>query len=302
MYYIGVDGGGTKTLWTLFDELGESLTSITTGTCHPLQVGYDKMSEVLQIGLTTLLKKAPCPLKPEEIIICLGLAGYGQEKQVRTEMEKAVGKALEGYHWYLTNDIEIALTGALDDHDGILVIAGTGSIAMAKTQRGLFRAGGWGYIIGDEGSGYWIARQVLAAYSKMVDGRLPKTNLYNLVKEGLALENDADIISYVMVTLDKQRDAIARLAKYGARACAQADPIALEIYEKAGEELALLVNTLTSHYSSQEILASYIGGVFKAQEYLLPSLKRHLDQRVNLVAPQHTPDYGAYLLARKLKF
>ena len=298
MYYIGVDGGGTKTLFTLFDDMGTSLDVVELGPCHHAQIGYDGLEKIIRKGVGKLLKKQP-DIHKKDVFVSMGLAGYGQEKKVRAKMEKAIAKALEGFAWFLTNDIETALTGALNGNDGILVIAGTGSIAMLKQNESLTRIGGWGYMIGDEGSAYWLAKKMLAAFSKMADGRLPQTALYGILKEALNLAETADIISYVALTLENKREKIAELTPYLSQAASLQDEVALQIFDEAAKELALMVNVLANQSKADKVMASYVGGVFKSGDFFMSSLIKYLDSKVLLIAPMGTPCDGAYLLAKK---
>lgn len=293
MYYVGVDGGGTKTLFVLYNESGVELKRHLEGTCHFAQVGYDGLKKVIASGIETILTG----IKDEKVIIGLGLAGYGRESSVRKNIEENLSEVLTGCEWYVTSDSEIALIGALNLQPGILVIAGTGSIAMAHLGEKMFRAGGWGYMIGDEGSAYWIAKKVLEAFSKQSDGRMEKTKLYDLIKEDLHLENDADVISFVLA--HSKREEIAAFALYGYEAAKCQDKVALEIYEQASVEIALMINTLAKQFPTQQVLASYAGGVFKAKELMLPMIQSYLNEKVCLVDPIYPSEYGAYLYAKE---
>lgn len=299
MYYIGVDGGGTKTQFTLFNENGNVLADYRTKTCHPNQVGYDGLEKVIGHGVKRIFKDYPEKISKKNVIIALGLAGYGQDAKIRQKMQTAVSSALKGYHWYLTNDVEMALMGALSGHEGIMVIAGTGSIALANINGSLRRVGGWGDLLGDEGSAYWIACRLLNAYCQMADGRIAKTVLYDIVREGLDLKDDAALIAYVNQTLKRQRENIAQLALYAQEAVKNGDPVALKIYDQAAMKLAHMVNTLAEAVGENKVLASYGGGVFKSGDAFLAAFIQYLKPNVLLVAPQHTANFGAYLFAKQ---
>lgn len=297
-YYIGVDGGGTKTSFQLFDELGQILNTYIGGPCHYGQIGLDGLHDLVKTGVKKVLKGFK--VDKDEVYIGLGLAGYGREKKVRKNIEDAVGKALKGYHWIVKNDIEIALQGALNQQDGIFIIAGTGSIALAKLGSEQARIGGWGYLIGDEGSGYWIGRQMLAAFSKQADGRTEKTALYQLVMDELGLDDDARLVSYMQERKDQIRETTAAMARICAKAASVKDPIALDIYDKVGYELALMVNTLAKKHFENKVLVSYGGGIFKSGDFLMASFIRYLDDNIILISPQGSPEYGAYLYAKTI--
>lgn len=294
MYYIGVDGGGTKTLFSLYDENGTLLKSHTEGTCHYAQVGYDGLTRVIKNGVNTLLEG----MGAKDVKIGLGLAGYGREILVRQNMEKAIAEAVE-YPYILKNDAQIALMGALDGQDGILVIAGTGSIAMSQYQGKSLRCGGWGYAIGDEGSAYWIAKKVLLEFSKQSDGRKPKSALYDIVKEELQLDQDADIITYVLKTLENKREKIASLATLCAKGASLNDKACLDIYKEAATEIASMINVLANQMGDK-VLVSYTGGVWKGKCYMQATLDELLSDHVTIIDPLHGPDYGAYLYAKTI--
>lgn len=189
------------------------------------------------------------------------------------------------------SDVRIAIEGALDGHDGIVVIAGTGSIALSLKNNKLTRCGGWGYQLGDEGSAYWIAKKMFNTFCKEIDGRLEKTVLYDLIMEECHLDIDYDIITF-MNSLN--RTSIASYAYINGLAANQGDPYAIEIYRQAALEIRSLIQTLLKQYNSTPRI-SYIGGVFEqASQYILPVLNETIDP------PIHTPEYGAYKLAKKM--
>ena len=195
---------------------------------------------------------------------------------------------------------QIAIEGALEGQDGIVVIAGTGSIALSLKEGMLQRCGGWGYQLGDEGSAYWIAKKMLNVFCQEVDGRLEKTILYDLIKRECHLVNDYDIITF-MNNLNHDRTKIAALAYINGLAAKEKDPNALKIYKQAAEEIYKLINLLSKNFKSP-ISVSYIGGVFQhAGSFIIPHLQDQLGNRFNLIPPIHTPEYGAYILAKKLR-
>lgn len=294
MIIVGIDAGGTKTLASVFDEQGEVIVSKSVGTCHYMQVGYEAMEDILK----ALFEDVLCDIK-EPVHYCFGMAGYGQVETVRRNIDDVLTRVCHPYPFTVYNDVEVAMAGALGGQDGIVMIAGTGSIALSKFNRSFERCGGWGYQIGDEASAYWIARQLLAVFSKQADGRLEKTQLYTYVKEQLGLVTDYDIISYVSTTLENKREQIAALAVLVYDLAKQGDRDAIAIYQNCAREIALVVNTLAKLSDAPKIPFSYIGGVWKSIDLLEPMLKVDLDERVELITPKYTAEYGAYLLAKE---
>lgn len=295
MYYIGVDGGGTKTLFSLYDKQGNLLKQHTEGTSHYMQVGYEGVTEVLKNGISAITENLN-----EEVVVGFGLAGYGREILVRQNIEEAVKKAIPNYRYVLKNDAQIALKGALGGEDGILVIAGTGSIAMSSFDGVDDRCGGWGYAIGDEGSAYWIAKKIILEFSKQSDGRAQKTALYHLLKEETGIVEDADLISYVIKTLGNRREEIAKLAIVCAKGADVNDEVCLNIYKEAAYEISMLINVLARKVKKEQVLVSYTGGVWKGKKYMDETFAKYLDANVTIIAPVQGPDYGAYLYAKEL--
>ena len=296
MKFIGIDGGGTKTRFTLFNEELKEIDSYVLPTCHFAQVGYEEMGARLQQGIHQLIHNH----KVKEYGIGFGLAGYGQEAETRKQIEQVVARVSSNHPYQLVNDVESAIAGALALQDGIMMIAGTGSIAFGVRGETRMRCGGWGYQIGDEGSAYWLGKQVLALYSKQVDGRLERSVLYDMVKEACHLQQEADIISYVRDTLKFDRSKIAALARIAYDAAMQQDLQALALYETAAKELALCIQTIERQmFHGEDVNVSFVGGVFQAGELLLTPLQRELSTNCHLIEPIYGPDAGACLLLKQ---
>ena len=259
MLYIGIDGGGTKTKMVLFNEDGTRLKNLILPTVHVLTQPQDQSIEILRDGVNQL--------DPDHTaIIGAGLAGYGQQKELRDKIEYICKEAFEDRTFVVESDVRIAIEGALDGHDGIVVIAGTGSIALSL-------------------------KNMFHTFCKEIDGRLEKTVLYDLVMEECHLDIDYDIITF-MNSLN--RTSIASYAYINGLAANQGDPYAIEIYRQAALEIRSLIQTLLKQYNSTPRI-SYIGGVFEqASQYILPVLNETIDP------PIHTPEYGAYKLAKKM--
>lgn len=291
MKYIGIDGGGTKTKFVLYSDTGQLIQEVTLGTVHFLQVSKEKAITILKQGVYKLTNGK------KDIYIVAGLAGYGQEKSARKSIEAICKEAFVGYQYSIYNDVQTAISGALDGKNGIVVIAGTGSIALSIKGGIQKRCGGWGYQLGDEGSAYWMAKKMLAIFCKQIDGRIERTTLYDEVVKGCHLQNPYDIIHYVNVELENSRDQIATLATIVYQAAMQGDEHAITIYQEAAKEIAEMVNVLVKEFSGI-VTVSYIGGVFRAGNYLLKPLLENLDSNCQLVEPRYPPEYGAYLLGK----
>lgn len=293
MLYIGIDGGGTKTKMTLFNESGDILNEVVMPSVHVLTKSKEECIKILKEGLNILDKN--CEAK-----VVAGLAGYGNQKEMRQQIEYICEQSFGKRSYQIYSDIQIAMTGALNSQDGIVVIAGTGSIAFSTIGGKTSRCGGWGYELGDEGSAYWIAKKMLSIYCQQVDGRLEKTLLYDLVKEECCLENEYDLITF-MNDLHHDRTKIANLAKINGMAAKRNDPYACQIYKDAAHEIFILIKTLAKDFKTP-FHVSYIGGVFtNADDLILKPLSQYLQSiPCQLISPIHTPEYGAYILAKNI--
>lgn len=294
MLYIGIDGGGTKTAFGLFNDQGQLLDKIELSTCHFLQVGYDGCAKCLQEGIHQLVSKHNIPC--DELKIGIGIAGYGKDQNVRILLEQHINATLHEFNYVLTNDIHIALIGALAGKDGIAVIAGTGAISMAQVKNEIIRCGGWGFQLGDEGSAYWIGKQVLKHFCKQSDGRETKDELYDTIMKKFHLNNPYEVIS-IINNFDNPRTEIAKLAKM-CDELSDSNRICTTILEEAGEHIALLVKGLKKYFNDKPLVTFY-GGVFRST-----TMKERFYQCLDfceIVEPQNPAIYGAYLFARNIE-
>ena len=298
MYYLGIDGGGTKTQFTIINENIEVIESIKKGTSHFKQIGLNRLEKVLRDGLDEILCKSN--IKLEQIdAVGIGIAGYGNIKKDREEIRKVIEKVFKSLKYILKNDVEIALNGALNGEDGIVIVSGTGSIALSKINNQYKRCGGFGYTIGDEGSAYWIGKKIIEIFSKEVDGRLEKTYIYEIIKNNLKLSNDYDFIKYINEDIKSDRLEIAKFSKVCFEAAKLGDENAINIFNLAAKELSELINLLIKDFNYNNVKVSYIGGVFKSEKFILDPLIKFLDKRCELISPKYTADIGAAILAMK---
>lgn len=301
-YYLGIDGGGTKTKFTLCDENGVFITSSIQPTCHYLQCGLDGVTSVFNNGLNDCLEKANIQ-KKDIANVFAACAGYGDIEEDNPKIEQAVKKALNPIPFQVGNDTENALAGSLAGHPGINVIAGTGSIGMGLNEEGkLFRCGGWHHAFGgDEGSAFWLASNLLRLFTRQSDGRDKKTLLHSYMKETMGWNNDSDMLKECVVEWDYDRTKIASLAKHVSVLANQGDIHAIKLYEDAAKELGDIIETIYHEIKTDKVvLVSYSGGVFNSGEFITDPLKERLcNINVTLIPPILTPDKGGVLLAMK---
>ena len=298
--YLGIDGGGTKTKLILCGADGRTLAEVTRPTCHYLQVGVPGVTQVLSEGVEAVLREAGA--KPADVVSAfIGLPGYGDVETDRLALERAVGDAMGAIPHRIGNDSENSLAGTLAGACGISLICGTGSIACGRNAAGqVMRSGGWHYAIGsDEGSGYWIGVELLRLFTRQSDGRDERTPLYELIRSKLELREDGDVITRVVEEWALNRTRIASLSRLIGDLCAQGDPNAGHILERAAAELTDMAVALYRRLGFTGTMpVSYSGGVFNIGAPILNPLEALLARHsMALVAPKLPPEKGALVLA-----
>lgn len=234
--YAGIDGGGTKTLAVVVDAEGHERGRHAAGSGNYAAVGVARAVANIRAAIEGAVAAAGGGAQPAAAWI--GLAGVDRPEDwdlLLPHLDPLAGVVR------LSNDAELALT-ALDQALGVAVIAGTGSIALGRDASGtLVRAGGWGHVIGDEGSGWDMGRLALQAVARATDGRGPGTSLVAAVVGHWDLSSPDGI--YGVLYPDTDKALIARLTSVVLAEARAGDTVAREILEHAAGEIALLALT-----------------------------------------------------------
>jgi N-acetylglucosamine kinase-like BadF-type ATPase len=275
MFVLGIDAGGTKTVCQLANARGDVLAEARRGGANLQAVGELEVEKVLHEVMEAALGDRD--IVPSAI--CLGIAGVDREEDAR--VVRAIMRRI-GYKakTLIVNDALVALEAGAPDQPGVVVIAGTGSIAYGRNARNqAARAGGWGYVLGDEGSGYWIGRAALRAVLCEADRRGPATQLTHLLLTHYGVAKAQDLIHQVYHgTL--RPSAIAALAACVQTAFTAGDAVATGILRAAADELescALSVATRLE-IAGSEFPFVLAGGMFRAVPWLTDELSRRLPQ------------------------
>lgn len=223
-HVLGVDGGGTKTIAVVVDPAGNVLA-------HKRTEGLDPTTGPGWEAILTTLSAAFGPLKAA----VLGLPFHGEVSEISAR-QNAVTTALFGPRATVLNDVAVAFEGALGGTDGVLVLAGTGSMAWARGPLGTHRVGGWGDVFGDEGSAHWIGREALGRISHNLDGRRDNSRFAAAMLDRMGT-NAADLMRWVY-GLENQRAGIAGLAAMVSSLAQAGDCDAVELMSLAAEHLA----------------------------------------------------------------
>jgi N-acetylglucosamine kinase len=298
MYIIGIDGGGTKTVGILTTETGQHLAQVQSGPANYHVVGETQTQAVLEAVVGKLCEKAGVS-RTSPIQFCLGMAGLG-----RVADRKVIGRICDELgireDRILTHDAHIALIGGTEKQEGVIVISGTGAIVYGINADGReARASGWGYLLGDEGSGYDIAIRGLRAVARAADGRSHPTELTNRILNRLELNEPNALIRWVHAA---SRDAIARLAEIVFDTARTADRVAERIVDDAADELVCAAGSVIEQLEFIEPFDVVLsGGNLIHQPVFADRLRRQLTEiqpEASVLLPKHEPAYGAVLLAQ----
>jgi N-acetylglucosamine kinase-like BadF-type ATPase len=296
-YFLGVDGGQSGTTALIGDESGQVLGGGEAGPCNHAgsHEGRAKLERAVTAGVAAACAEAG--LDPAEIrfeAACFGMSGGPEDK------EAILTAILRVNRLTVTTDAVIALAGATETGQGIITIAGTGSIAFGRnSELRSARAGGWGYLFGDEGGAFDIVRQALRAALRMEEGWGTHTGLRDVILRATD-SRDANAAMHRMYTADWPRDRVARLARLVDAAAVEGDAVAKEILANAGRQLATLAGSVRRQLWQPEsaVDVAYIGGVFQSQIVLARfRMLVELEDGVRCITPKYGPAGGALLEA-----
>ena len=299
-WYVGIDGGGTKTAIAISEADCQVVHVIFYPTCSYQSIGIEESVKRITEGVRKCLASVHATLV-DCAGCCVGMPCYGENSGKDQIIVDALKKALAPAPVYVVNDGEVGWAGSFACQEGIHIVSGTGSIAFGRGKDQKFvRCGGWFEFFGDEGSCYWIGRETLSLFSKQADGRIPRGPLYEIMCKEFGLTEDFALIDKVMTDIAPSRTQTADIQRYTLQAAQAGDASAIALYERAAEELALMVRAIKSklQFSVEPIPVSYSGGVFHAGEFIVNPLKN----RVNLLGgvlqqQKHSAIEGALMLA-----
>ncbi len=299
-YFLGFDGGATKTSGAIVNSNGEVLSERTGGPSNFQILGIPRASgNIVEVAKMVLEASA---LQFSDVSgIFLGLTGAGREvDQVRMK---------EGFEEYLRenglpvpriaveSDALAALEGAFPGKAGMILISGTGSILLAKDDSGkVIRTGGWGRFIGDEGSGYFIGKAGLTAYVKEYDGRGKKTKISELLRN-LDIQSPQSLV----LKIYHENFDIASVAKIVVEAAYHGDEVASSILEDAAVELMTHIRAAVSKIGT-EIPLALMGSILSHKNLLVTKLTNLISRElpaVKVCHPEKSAAAGAALLARR---
>jgi N-acetylglucosamine kinase-like BadF-type ATPase len=297
IHVLGIDAGGTKTVCQLADAHGTVIAESRSTGANLQAVGELQVEKVLH----EVMEAAIGDRDVMPAAICLGIAGVDRpdDAAVVRDIMKRIGYKAKVL---VVNDALVALEAGAPGQPGVVVISGTGSISYGRNAQGMAaRSGGWGYVLGDEGSGYWIGRAALRAVLRAADQRGPATALTPLLLAHFDVNRPQGLIHEVYHSSLKPA-AIGALAQCVHQAFSTGDEVAIGILRGAADELESSAMSVARRLELVGRPFAFIlaGGIFKA----VPWLQDELSRRLPVTAPGSTvrvlegePASGAVRLA-----
>jgi N-acetylglucosamine kinase-like BadF-type ATPase len=262
--FLGVDGGQSSTKALIGDASGRILGRGSAGPCNHVSTDEARAKFLRTIAECVSAARADAGIGLEVRFraACFGMSGGPEDKAA------LLREVVDADEWLITHDGLIALSGALAGEDGIVAIAGTGSFVFGRRGPQTIRVGGWGYLYGDEGSGFWIAKQALRAALRQEEGWGPSTALHPLLLQATEASTANEVL-HLFYTPEWPRSRVAQLTAAVDSAAEAGDDTANAILDWAGQELATSVGharePLWGPGEKDEVAASYIGGVFRSR-------------------------------------
>jgi glucosamine kinase len=286
-WILGLDGGGTKTVLAIANRAGKVHQVISGAGINPFD------NTTWQTELTKILGQVSIP--PDQLAFSsFGMPGYGESDEVSNAQLEVV-RTLAGENCIVQNDVAVAFTGALAGGSGVLVLAGTGSMAWGEnTKNKVARVGGWGEGFGDEGSAHWIGLQALQKLSWTIDGRLLDAEFRRGLLEHLGLK-EGELIAW-FYALSHPRPKIAALAKAVDNLAGLGNLTAKHILLEAAQHLSQLGLAAQKQLKLEQTSFSCAGSVFKSL-MVRETVKHRLSTLGTWLEPVGSPLSGALFSA-----
>ena len=285
----GIDGGGTKTtlICKSIDDGRE--TVLKYGSFNINSIGNSAFRELLENIVADLERIGDCRA------LCIGAAGVSNA-EMRSVVDDVFSRSsIERVS--LVGDDDIAMEGALGGKPGIIVISGTGSIVKGKTQDGgVVRMGGWGHLIGDEGSAYGVARDAFIAITRMIDGVGPETSLMEL----FGIHDRAGLISAVY---GGDKGVVASYSVKVEEACLSGDHVAKSIIEDNANKLSTTVIEMARKLELERTKVAMMGGLLSNDTVFRRCFIDCISacsNGIDCIDPEHNAAEGAIMMAERM--
>ena len=303
-FWLGVDGGGTNCRAAIIGDGGEVIGEGRAEAANHIRVGMETAINHVVEAVAQASQQAGVEL-PEITAACIGLAGVSHPDHHRL-MLAALKEALPISDITLDTDARVALAGATGNKAGVVIIAGTGSIACGINSRGRFaRAGGWGPAMGDEGSGSYIGRRALESVVMSYDYRGEPTSMMEPILRHFGVSSPPELPPVIYDDPDSAMREIAQLSKIAVEAAQKGDKVARGILKDAAKELAVATIAVIEQLRMErdDFQVAYVGGVFEAGELILDPLREEIQRfapHATVAPPIEPPVIGAARMATRM--
>lgn len=290
---IGIDGGGTKTEFVLCDETGFVKKSVLLGAGNPVDVGMENACRLIKQGICELLGTEDSQSAVIDGMF-IGLSGgtvSDNEEIIRSYFEKEFPLAT------FTNgsDAMNVISNGLEDDDGVILIAGTGSVAFARRNGELYRVGGWGYLFDGNGGGYDLGQKAIQAALRELDGTGEKTLLGALLERELGMNAGQALTKFY----DGGKRFIASFAPLVFTAYKKKDIVAERIIHETVNHWVAIINR-AGEYVPHTNRVALAGSLFRQKDILLPMLRKNIGREIEFVLSDMPPVFGAVREGLKL--
>lgn len=292
--YMGIDGGGSNLRVVIVDDAMQIRVTVQRGTANPRIIGQEQAAALIQDAMREASAQVNEPISGVGIGIAGASAVYAHDW-----LREVIHGVLPDVHIATASDYEIALVGANGVREGVLLLAGTGSVAFGVNAAGQsLQVGGWGYLLGDEGSGYWIGMQGLQVVTKVIDGQLRvTTSLKQRIMDEFKLTQPSDILAWVYGQKPTPVASVAQLSSVVLDAAQAGDEQAQMIITTAADHLVRVAQTTMRQLNMSETKIAFAGGLLESQNLLSAQViaKLRLPEHPQAKYP---PMVGAALLAK----
>jgi N-acetylglucosamine kinase-like BadF-type ATPase len=292
-FVIGIDGGGTKTIAALADLKGKIQKEIEIGPTNPNKIGLEKAI----LNLKKLILKISKNKKVK--VAYLGLAGgLERDKEKRERIKKELQKFFK-FPIFIDGDQKIAFSAGTNEKDGIVVIAGTGAIAMGWKGKKVAISGGWDWLIGDQGSAFWVGKRVLEEIGKALDGRRKNFKLKDFIFKKLKIKSEKDL--YEKFYCSDFVEKVAKISKFIDEASKRGDEFSKELLVEAAKEVSKMAISVIKklNFKNEKFPVVLVGGMFKSGIFRKEIEReiKNFSKRAKIIFLKKKPVEGAVKLA-----
>ena len=294
IYYLGIDGGGTKTEFLLLDSYGKTASHLFLDGSNPNAVGIEETKRIIKNGIKEVCKDIPL----SSVVVYAGIAGClsgNYAAEIKLMLEKMSFAACD-----VGSDCSNIVAAGLGYNEGITMILGTGICSYVVKREETKKIAGWGYLFDNGGSGFHIGRDAINAYFSAHDGSGEQTTLTKKVAQTFDGSN-ADFLKYLYNGGNK---LVSSYAKYVFEEAEKGDLVSINILKKNMAEVAKIIRASLSHFLDyNEKIPVILGGGLTNQKLLLPYLFEALSgdkEKCDIQILPVPPVNGALSLAKSL--